>query len=446
MDEEGVSGEFMKRSSELTVLSSVPADGGRKKKGRAGLIVLIIILVLLLAGGALAFIFLNRPMNKINKALEAGDITAVVELYGDLSDNRDKKEVSKKLLVYAEEVRDDYFKERLDYETALEKLAPLSGAPLKTDDEIEEILIFISDIHASREAFLSAEDYRAGGSYVSALEEYAKVISEDTRYYDKAQAAIEEIKQEWIRAAVEEAYGHMNNGNYSQAVNVLQDVMNVIPEGSSELTDALSTVQEAMQNAIAALQSQKTLIGTWAFEYDILPLIVGELGDEFSDFDSPLMLPIIFELNENGIIRMYPGDDFKDNMDAWMDDIATYYVGYLLQAWGLAGMSRDTIESYFKFLFGVSPEEYVRSQIEGEMGSVEDLFKEVKEMEMTGLYEVQGDRLYISGEYENTEYDYYVIFEVFDDILMLSDEEGGLTEELPGLPRKLTLTRVAETY
>lgn len=455
---------------------AVPPAAEGKKKGKAGLIVLIVLLVLLLAGGgALAFILLNNgPIKKINKALEAGKIETVVELYGGLSSDKDKEEISDKLLEFAEEIRDKYFNEEMDYAEAIDTLNLLAGASLETDDEIEAIRAYVNRIYASRESYAAAEAYRASGDYALALAEYDNVISEDTLYYNKALTAIGEVRNELVDAAIEAATEFMNSGDYVSAEYVLNEALLVLPGGSSELDNMLDTVRASMentiirdiledanvavadgriseareiledalgiypgntelQNALASLPvSSGTLVGTWMLEYDMHDLIVQEMGSDFDDFESTLILPLMFEFSEDGTFRMYLGENFKDNYDKWEKDLIAYMSDYLEQMFGI---DKETLE----ILLGVSLEEYLTD----EMGEMEDLLDElVEEMDETLLYEVQDNRIYLSDEYGNMDYDSYELFEVLGDRLILSEEGDNGEEILPGLSYPLTFTRV----
>lgn len=467
-----------------------PAAGGEKKKGKAGIIVLIIILVLLLAGGGvLAFLFLNRPIGKINKALEAGDITTAVELYENLSNDKDKAEVSERLLIYAEEARDNYLSEDIDYEEALDILSLLADARLETDDEIDSILAFVNRIYASRESYAAAEAYRANGEYAMALESYDDVIADDTRYYDKAQTAIEEVKKELISSTIDEAYALMNSGDYQAAMDLLTEVNLSIPGGgSSELTDAYLTVQAAaqdniihdviedaniaiaegrysearemledalaaypdnadLQNAIAGLVSDGALVGTWVLEYDIQSMIVEELGEDFADFESPLVIPIMFEFNEDGTFRMYLGGDLRQNFDDWLDDFVEYTADYIYGMFEAEGLGRTEIDYLIEGVYGSSLEDYLRATLYEEMGSALEDLEDLGDMEETAYYEVQGDRIYMSDyNYDIIGNNDYVLFEIYGDTLILTEEGSAGQEIIEGLSYPLTFKRVANNY
>lgn len=370
---------------------AVPPMAGGKKKGKAGLVVLIIILVLLLAGGgALAFIFLNRPINKVNNALEAGDMEAAVELYGDLSGDKDREDVSEKLLAYAEEVRDSYLNEETDYDTAMETLNLLAGASLKTDDEVEDIRAFVNRIYASREAFASAEQYRADGDYAMALKEYANVMEEDSRYYDRAQAAIAEVEQE-LEASMAEA--------------------------------------------------GKELIGTWALDCDLADAMTDELGSDYADFQASLPMTLLFDFNEDGTYKMYIDENaFTDGLNHWLDAFIDYSAEMMYSELEESGMSREDVDEFVEYYYGMGVEEYLRYSIELEI-NISDL---VGDMVSTGKYQTEYNKLYLIEDYSVFNENVYDIFSVNGDKLKIELPEGADESEaeiVPGLSYPLEFYR-----
>lgn len=465
---------------------AVPPAKAGKKKGRAGVIVLIVALVVLLAGGAAAgaFLFWNRPVNRINRALEKNDLAAVAELYPQLSSDKDREEISARLLEYAEVRRDAYLGEEADYETVYDELLEIASADSKEDGQIEEILELLTEIKASRDSYAAAEQYRADGSYEMALAAYAGVIPEDTAYYDMAQEAMEATRDELVQASLSSAYSCRDSGDYAQAQQILEDALLVVP-GSSELTEAVNDIQAAqqdsrisaaieeanaavaegrisdarsiledileeypdstqLQDAIAGLPADGTLTGLWKMEYDVSQEIVADMGDEFDDFRTPLVIPLMFEFNEDGTFRMYVGEEFKENLDTWMDEFIRYSTDMLYDMLSDMGLSKKQADAMIEEQFGVSLEDYIRQEAEDAMdtGDIEELIA----TEESGYYEARGDRLYISDEYGEWDEDSYEIFQVEGDTLTFMLPEGMESEEiLPGLNYPFTLTRETET-
>ena len=449
---------------------NIPPAGG-KKKGKAGIVILILVLVVLLAGGAAAaFLFLNRPIHKISKALEENDLETVAQLYPRLSNDEDRAEVSEKLLEYAESRKDAYLNEEADYETV--------------QRELEEMLELLELLKDSRDSYQEAEKYRAEGSYQMALAAYAEVIPEDTLYYDRAREAMETAKDELVQDSIESARGYAESGNYAQAQQVLEDALLVLPGntdllaamddirtsqrdniintalrdaeaavGEGRISDARSILEAALetypdsielQNAVAGLPSDGTLAGTWRLDYNISQAVISELGEEFEDFQTPLVIPLMFELGEDGSFNIYVSEEFPENYDAWEEDFLTYSIDLIYDTLEDMGISKEQAQEMIKEEYGYSLEDYFRKSIEEEID--DSMLEELMSLKETGRYEVQGDRLYITDESGEMDYDAYETFIVEGDTLTFLKPEGLDEDEfMPGLSYPLSFTRVTET-
>lgn len=366
--------------------------GGTKKKGKVGLVILIVILVLLLAGGGVsAFLFLNNSAKKIDKALEEKDIDTAVELYGDLSRDKDKEEVSEKLLAYAEQIRDDYLNEKkgMDYEAAMETLNLLADASLETDDEIEAIRTFINRIYDSRESYAAAEAYRANGEYEKALEAYANVIEEDARYYENARAAMEETQQEQENALAEEG---------------------------------------------------KALIGTWAIDFDMADALAEELGGDYADFHSSFEMTLLFDFNADGTFKMYVDEGpFTTNFNNWLDAFIDYSMEMVYDEFESYGLSREEVDADILENYGMSMQDYMFLLV-GEL----DVSELVEELESAGTYETRGNKLYMAEGSDKIDPFVYDIFTVNGNKLTLELADGADPSEaeiVTGLSYPLILER-----
>ena len=105
--------------SNISVVTEQP-----KKKGKAGLIIGIIASVIILIGGGLAAVFLlmGNPVEKVEKALDEGDVVQAMEYYDKLSSNKDKDKAEDLILAYTEEIEDEFMNEDLDYDSAISEL------------------------------------------------------------------------------------------------------------------------------------------------------------------------------------------------------------------------------------------------------------------------------------------------------------------------------------
>ena len=87
----------------------------KRKKKKNGLIIFLILLVMILAGaGVFAYLYFNRPILKINKAIEEDDIETVSELYDSLSKESEILDVQDQMLDKSKELEQGFVDGELD--------------------------------------------------------------------------------------------------------------------------------------------------------------------------------------------------------------------------------------------------------------------------------------------------------------------------------------------
>ncbi len=465
--------------------SPIPADKPeKKKKGKAGVVIAIILIVLLLAGGAAAayFFIFASPAKKISKAIEAGNMETVTELYEKVNSEKDKDQIKSELLTYVQTLEDNYLAEEITYEDAIRTMEDLRDVVF-TDGEIEDIMHMVSKIHDSRENFAKAEKLAATGTwkdYYDAVGYYEEVVSEDTLYYDKAQDAIANCKTECISAAEAEADGYIADGDFDAAVDLLQDAY--YSTGYEELYDKMDQVKADMKDALlekaienakaevtagnytearniinnakedygydsrfddvlASIPVDTSLVGKWKLEYDMNDIIAETVGEDMDNFDSEFYVTFIFEFTEDGVCRLSLDEDsFVKSFDSWKDDLLDYLIDMALEEYISDGsMTKKEFEKAFKSTYGMTIKEYFSEMLDEEL----DVSELLDETETEMKYYVEGDRLYLVDD-TDTE-DYYENFYIEGDTLVLGGD-GSLSEAeiLPGLSYPLQLTKVVD--
>lgn len=465
--------------------SPIPADKPeKKKKGKAGVVIAIILIVLLLAGGAAAayFFVFASPAKKISKAIEAGNMETVTELYEKVSSEKDKDQIKSDLLTYVQTLEDNYLAEETTYEDAIRTMEDLRDVVF-TDGEIEDIMHTVSKIHDSRENYAKAEELAATGTwktYYDAILYYEEVVSEDTLYYDKAQDAIANCKTECISAAEAEADGYIADGDFDAAVDLLQDAY--YSTGYEELYDKMDQVKADMKDALlekaienakaevaagnytearniinnakedygydsrfddilASIPVDTSLVGKWKLEYDMNDIIASTVGEDMDNFDSEFYVTFVFEFTEDGICRLSLDEDsFVKSFDSWKDDLLDYLIDMALEEYISDGsMTKKEFEKAFKSTYGMTIKEYFSAMLDEEL----DVSELLDETETEMKYYVEGDRLYLVDD-TDTE-DYYENFYIEGDTLVLGGD-GSLSEAeiLPGLSYPLQLTKVVD--
>lgn len=465
--------------------SPIPADKPeKKKKGKAGVVIAIILIVLLLAGGAAAayFFIFASPAKKISKAIEAGNMETVTELYEKVNSEKDKDQIKSELLTYVQTLEDNYLAEEITYEDAIRTMEDLRDVVF-TDGEIEDIMHMVSKIHDSRENFAKAEKLAATGTwkdYYDAIGYYEEVVSDDTLYYDKAQDAIANCKTECISAAEAEADGYIADGDYDAAVSFLEDAY--YDTGYNELYDKMDQVKADMKDALlekaienakaevaagnytearsiinnakedygydsrfddilAGIPVDTSLVGKWKLEYDMNDIIAATVGEDMDNFDSEFYVTFIFEFTEDGICRLSLDEDsFVKSFDSWKDDLLDYLIDMALEEYISDGsMTKKEFEKVFKSTYGMTIKEYFSEMLDEEL----DVSELLDETETEMKYYVEGDRLYLVDD-TDTE-DYYENFYIEGDTLVLGGD-GSLSEAeiLPGLSYPLQLIKVVD--
>lgn len=465
--------------------SPIPADKPeKKKKGKAGVVIAIILIVLLLAGGAAAayFFIFASPAKKISKAIEAGNMETVTELYEKVNSEKDKDQIKSELLTYVQTLEDNYLAEEITYEDAIRTMEDLRDVVF-TDGEIEDIMHMVSKIHDSRENFAKAEELAATGTwkdYYDAIGYYEKVVSDDTLYYDKAQDAIANCKTECISAAEAEADGYIADGDYDAAVSFLEDAY--YDTGYDELYDKMDQVKADMKDALlekaienakaevvagnytearniinnakedygydsrfddilAGIPVDTSLVGKWKLEYDMNDIIASTVGEDMDNFDSEFYVTFVFEFTEDGICRLSLDEDsFVKSFDSWKDDLLDYLIDMALEEYISDGsMTKKEFEKAFKSTYGMTLKEYFSEMLDEEL----DVSELLDETETEMKYYVEGDKLYLVDD-TDTE-DYYENFYIEGDTLVLGGD-GSLSEAeiLPGLSYPLQLTKVVD--
>ena len=457
----------------------------KKKKGKAGLIVVIILLVVLLAGGGVfAFMWLNRPITKVAAAFSEGDMDKVVELYKEVGE-KDKPEVEAQAKEYVMEMVDNYLSgaEDVDYETLSETLDALCSDILADDEEVAAKADIAKAVYASREAFEAAEEYKANGEYKEALESYANVIAEDKACYDAAQTAIAEVESQVRDEAIKEAKDCVGYSDYSTAKDVLNDALTILPDDADLLkelaavedaevqdevddiieeaemyvswgyySDAITLLQaaleeypgnadltEALDAITEELYAQYPLLGKWSMEIDISDMIAEELGADAEAMETAFVINIIFEFLDDGTYKIYVDKEgFKDTFTVWLNEYIDYEIELMCDEYGV---SAEEMDELFIENYGMTLKEYLNEAMEEEL-DIDALVEEATSgMEESGVYETDGDKLYMSEYYIN--YSSYDIFTVEGDTLTVSLEDGMEFESgVPGVEYPFTLTRV----
>ncbi len=171
---------------------------------------------------------------KVLRMLSEGEWEAAKEIYKEKvkGDAASEEIVSDTLADILVKKKDEYVNNTAEYEdvTNILKMIGEMGANVSQVPEVKKLVETLKD---SREAYSEAESFFAMEDYVEAIRAYKEVASIDENYAD-AQSKIETCKQNYKQNVLNKAEEYIAGGKYYDAVNVLNNALNVL-EGDNDL-------------------------------------------------------------------------------------------------------------------------------------------------------------------------------------------------------------------
>lgn len=187
--------------------------------------------------------------------------------------------------------------------------------------------------------------------------------------------------------------------------------------------------------------SGKDLVGTWSLDYDMASLLAGELGPDYADFNTPLVVSICFQFNEDGTFSMFgEQESFNANFNTWMDEFLAFSTQMIYTQYEEMGQSKEEADAAFQQANGQDIESFMRQTMEGSV----DANALLSEMTTNGKYETSGDKLYMAADGEEIDKNAYDVFTVSGDTLKLelpSGADSSQAEVLPGLAYPLEMKK-----
>ena len=179
----------------------------------------------------------------------------------------------------------------------------------------------------------------------------------------------------------------------------------------------------------------RKLIGKWGMKYDMHDAVLEEMGDDFADFKSSLIVTIFFEFKEDDTVEMSVDEaEFADNYASWLDDFSEYAANQIYDSF--PEYSKADIDA----VYAPSVKEYIKSMME-EQVQPEDI---TAEMHTSGVYKAKGGKIFMNNgdEIDKTSYDLYSIS---GDTLTFELPKNAEVEDdsmLPGMEYPLVFTKV----
>ncbi len=205
-------------------------------------------------------------------------------------------------------------------------------------------------------------------------------------------------------------------------------------QAAQEAYDALGEEKQARVSNAQTLTGQAhqlgLLYGDWSYELDISDEMNETMNQIFSmmgveaDVDGTMVLPVTVTLGEDGafILRVDAAampDSFKSYM-AQCTDVLTEMQYQIVE---VAGYTREEIDDAYEEEYGMSVSEYSESLLDS--FTAEDFG--LDQLQVQGVYGVEGDHLYIAETADDFDVSGYEVFELTGDTLTFtsgSAEEG----------------------
>jgi hypothetical protein len=183
--------------------------------------------------------YLNSPNTKFVTAMSESNWGLAASIYTqNKSDTGFSEKANKYIAALFDEIKADFVESKIDYETALELVNEY-----KSITSVAYVTSFLDKVNASKEAFKAAQEAYSSGNYFTALNEYGKVIAEDTANYELSQKALTDVKAELIEKITSDANSKLASKDYTVAIAVLTEC-----EESGYADDSITTLLTQAKN------------------------------------------------------------------------------------------------------------------------------------------------------------------------------------------------------
>lgn len=231
-------------------------DGGQNKapkKKRHPVLAAVIGVVVLAAGvaGWITFSRVTNPVNQFQKAIQDNDFAKASQLYQDKLKSDSKDNLAKAttfILDHAKEVKEQYLRSEIEYETALNQLQEMENIGIVKKEDISPLIEEINEIRTSRAAFENAKKEMESGNYKEAINDFHKVLQNDPNYteaQDKLAQAVKGYKEDLIASLS----GFEKDKKYKEAILALKEGLLVVPN-DADLQAKITDYEKKMEDNV----------------------------------------------------------------------------------------------------------------------------------------------------------------------------------------------------
>lgn len=298
-----------------------------KKRPIKRFVFIFVVAVAAAAGCITGFKLYNSPSAQMNRAIQAGDMELAYEIFDGNFSAKDLSSKSIELLKSTvEQVQEDFLSGAITYEEAAGILEYIN---LFESDEIADILSEVSNIIETQYQITSkleaAEAYYQNGENEAAMAAYETVLSLDPSNAD-AVNGLEKAKLAYRDAVLEAAEYYAGQGDFDSAAGVITVAMECYFEDDEVLTEALealydSQIEQIIQEVYAAADN-----GDWSEALELLDTYQTQFPDNQSLADTwkdivkrmPVTLDDLTIVNSENVWTLdHSQDEWEITCDHW---------------------------------------------------------------------------------------------------------------------------------
>lgn len=347
--------------------------------------IIMILLVLLLGGGVGGYFYwYYLPINRIERAFAQEDYDTVVEYYGELSDAQDKKDVQEELAAVAKDYYQQYYKEKVSYNTAMD-FFDLTGKILKKHTQAMEYRANIQEIYQSRKTYGNGISYMNKEQYLNAIACFEAVSNLDEEYRKNADANIRTCKEAYCDKAIEQAQAHILSEAYYDARDVLEEALTYFPD-EARLLDLLAEVREM----IDALEAVVDIVidGDYVVTYNVGDLVAKELG--VTNYKVIFPVKMTYSFRDGHLSISVVKSSIKPALDALTSDNDSMEAIYAVAK--SYGINKTAADILIKMTYGGSYSDFIMDYFGG------DIDEALKDFSLETIYCVDETAIYLGTE------------------------------------------------
>ncbi len=230
--------------AETLVPPKAPKKEKKKmSKAKKTLIVILVFLILGAAGtGAIMLSHYFSSEQKIVRALEKKDYDGALAVYNENYDDDAGKALINTLETRLNQIKDQYYNNEIEYEVANMEVSTIEKMNIADiADTLSSVKDDLAAMNASRTAFNTAQTMFEKADYPGAIENYKKVIEEDSNY-ETAKSQLSAAVENYRKTELEAAAAFVKDGSYAKAIAELENALKILPDDAS-LTEQITVYQ-----------------------------------------------------------------------------------------------------------------------------------------------------------------------------------------------------------